>query len=85
MVLTVVSAAKAATWLCLPREKRGAFSMHNLILLCYNKTMAGTIFSNLALNMSSDKIKHFYNRCLNIGSVAAWFLTELLSHVTPLF
>jgi hypothetical protein len=71
MALSAVSVAKAATWLCLPEEKRGAFSMRNIKLRCYNKMMTETIFSNLALDLSCKKIKNLYNQCLNIGSLAA--------------
>ena len=71
MALSSVSVAKAATWLCLPAEKRGAFSMRNIKLLYYNKMITETIFSNLALDLSADKIKRLYNQCINIGSLAA--------------
>src|SRR4051812_46428100 len=71
MALSTVSVAKAATWLSLPKEKRGAFSLRNIKLLYYNKMMTETIFSNLALDLSCKKIKRLYNRCLNIGSLAA--------------
>jgi hypothetical protein len=71
MALSSVSAAKAATWLCLPEKKRGAFSMRNIKLLYYNKMITETIFSNLALDLSSNKIKRLYNQCLNIGNLAA--------------
>jgi len=71
MALSSVSVAKAATWLCLPAEKRGAFSMRNIKLLYYNKMITETIFSNLALDLSSNKIKRLYNKCINIGSLAA--------------
>jgi Transposase DDE domain len=71
MSLSAVSAAKAATWLSLPKEKREAFSMRNIKLLCYNKIVTETIFSNLALDLSRRKIKRLYNKCLNFGSLAA--------------
>ena len=71
MALSSVSAAKAATWLCLPQNKRGAFSMRNIKLLYYNKMMTETIFSNLALDLNCKKIKQLYNQCLNIGNLAA--------------
>jgi Transposase DDE domain len=71
MALSSVSAAKAASWLCLPKQKRGAFSMRNIKLLYYNKMITETIFSNLALDLNCKKIKQLYNQCLNIGSMAA--------------
>ena len=71
MALSSVSVAKAATWLSLPKEKRGAFSMRNIKLLYYNKMITETIFSNLALDLSCNKIKQLYHHCLNIGSLAA--------------
>lgn len=71
MALSSVSVAKAATWLRLPAEKRSAFSMRNIKLLYYNKMMTETIFANLALDLSCNKIKQLYHQCLNIGSLAA--------------
>lgn len=71
MSLSAVSIAKAGVWLKLPKEKRGAFSMRNIKLMYYNKLMTETIFSNLALDLSCNKIKQLYNQCLNIGALAA--------------
>ena len=47
MALSVVSVAKAALWLSLPKEKREAFSMRNIKLMYYNKIITERIFSNL--------------------------------------
>jgi Transposase DDE domain len=71
MAFSVVSVAKAATWLSMPKDKRGAFSMRNIKLLYYNKMITDVIFSNLALDLSADKFKHLYQQCLNIGTLAA--------------
>jgi hypothetical protein len=71
MALSVVSVAKAALWLSLPKEKREAFSMRNIKLMYYNKIITERIFSNLALDLNCKKIKRLYNQCLNIGALAA--------------
>ena len=71
MALSVVSVAKAALWLSLPKEKREAFSMRNIKLMYYNKIITERIFSNLALDLNCKKIKQLYNQCLNIGALAA--------------
>ena len=71
MALSVVSVAKAALWLSLPKEKREAFSMRNIKLMYYNKIITERIFSNLALDLNCKKIKRIYNQCLNIGALAA--------------
>jgi len=55
MALSAVSVAKAAVWLSLPKEKREAFSMRNIKLMFYNKTMTDKIFSNLALDLNYKK------------------------------
>jgi hypothetical protein len=59
MALSVVSVAKAALWLSLPKEKREAFSMRNIKLMYYNKIITERIFSNLALDLNCKKIKRF--------------------------
>lgn len=71
MAFTVVSIAKAATWLSIPKELREAFSMRNLKLLYYNKLLTERIFENLALDLNCKKIKRLYKQCLNIGQLAA--------------
>ncbi len=71
IALSAVSVAKAATWLCLPKEKREAFSMRNIKLMYYNKIMTERIFSNLALDLNCKKIKRLYFQCLDIGALAA--------------
>jgi hypothetical protein len=71
MALSAVSVAKAATWLSIPKKKRGAFSMRNIKLMYYNKIMTERIFSNLALDLNCKKIQRLYNQCLDIGRLAA--------------
>ncbi len=66
-----VSAATAAVWLSLPKEKREAFSMRNIKLMYYNKIITERIFSNLALDLNCKKIKRLYDQCLDIGTLAA--------------
>jgi hypothetical protein len=71
MAFSVVSIAKAATWLSIPKEQREAFSMRNLKLLYYNKLLTERIFENLALDLNCKKIKRLYRQCLDIGQLAA--------------
>jgi hypothetical protein len=77
MAFSAVSLAKAATWLSLPKDNRGAFSMRNIKLLHYNKMITDVIFSNLALDLSvrrilrTDKFNELYQQCLNVGALAA--------------
>ncbi len=71
IALSAVSVAKAATWLCLPKQKRESFSMRNIKLMYYNKIMTERIFSNLALDLNCKKIKRLYFQCLDIGALAA--------------
>lgn len=71
MAFSAVAVAKAATWLSMPKDNRGAFSMRNIKLLYYNKMITDVIFSNLALDLSADKFKELYQQCLNIGALAA--------------
>lgn len=71
MALLSVSVMKYQTWAKRPDKKEVAFSMRSLKTFCLNKYMTETIFSNLALDLSSRKIKRLYYQCLNIGSMAA--------------
>jgi len=71
MAFTVVSMAKAATWLALPIEKREAFSMRNLKVMYYNKFLTERIFANLDMDLNCQKIKSLYTQCLDIGVLAA--------------
>ena len=67
--LSTVSLAKAAYYLPLEKEKRGAFSMSDIKTLYANKIMADRIFSNLDLDMSCEKIKRIYRDALLFGSI----------------
>jgi len=71
MALNALSIAKAAVWLSLPKDKREAFSMRNIKWMHYNKIMTERIFSNLALDLTCEKIKRLYYKCLDIGRLAA--------------
>jgi len=66
-----VSAVKYQTWAKLPDKEQVPFSMRSIKTYCMTKYMTETIFSNLALDLSFNKIKRLYNQCLNIGSMAA--------------
>ena len=45
--------------------------MRSIKTYFYNKFLTKTIFSNLGLDMSCNKIKTLYSQCLNIGAMAA--------------
>jgi len=66
MALTTVSLAKAACWLCVPTQQRGAFSIRNFKLLFTNRLWTNRVFQNLALDLSFEKHQQAYQRCLNI-------------------
>ena len=71
MALSSVSLGKAVFYLSVPKHKREAFSMISIKLLYHNKLIADTIFSNLDIELSCEKIKSLYHRCLYIGTLAA--------------
>jgi hypothetical protein len=67
MALSAISVAKAAMWFSLPKENRGAFSMRNIKLLCYNKILVERIILKLDLDLNCEKIQNLYHECLDIG------------------
>ena len=69
IAMTVVSIAKAAYYLSVPKEQRGSFSMADIKMLHMNQLITKRIFCNLALDLSCRKIKRIYNQCLNFGRV----------------
>ena len=71
IALTVVSVAKAAYYLSVPKQQRGSFSMADIKMLHMNQLITERIFSNLGLDLSCKKIKRIYNRCLNFGRMRA--------------
>lgn len=71
VALTVVSIAKAAYWLPLPKEQRGSFSMADIKMMHMNQLITTRIFENLKLELNSRKIKHLYDECLNFGRLRA--------------
>ena len=71
IAMTVVSIAKAAYYLSVPREQRGSFSMADIKMMHMNQLITKRIFSNLALDLSCRKIKRIYNQCLNFGRLRA--------------
>lgn len=71
IVLTVVSIAKAAYYLSVPKEQRTSFSMADIKMLYMNQLITKRIFSNLAVDLSCRKIKRIYNQCLNFGRLRA--------------
>jgi hypothetical protein len=71
IAMTVVSVAKVAYYLSVPKEQRGSFSMADIKMLHMNQLITKRIFSNLALDLSCRKIKRIYNECLNFGRIRA--------------
>lgn len=71
IAMTVVSVAKAAYYLSVPREQRGSFSMADIKMMHMNQLITKRIFSNLDLDLSCRKIKRIYNQCLNFGRLRA--------------
>lgn len=71
IAMTVVSIAKAAYYLSIPREQRKGFSMADIKMLHMNQIITKRIFSNLAVDLSCRKIKHIYSQCLNFGRLRA--------------
>jgi len=69
--MTVVSVAKAASYLSVPLEQRTSFSMADIKMWHMNQLITKRIFSNLALDLSCKKIKRIYNECLNFGRLRA--------------
>ncbi|MBX9783649.1 MAG: hypothetical protein K2X48_10180 [Chitinophagaceae bacterium] len=71
IAMTVVSIAKAAYHLSVPKEQRGSFSMADIKMKYMNRLITKRIFLNLGLYMSCRKIKRIYNLCLNFGRLRA--------------
>ena len=71
IALTVVSVAKAAYYLSVPKQQRGSFSMADIKMWHMNQLITERIFSNLGLDLSCRKIKRIYNQCLNFGRIRA--------------
>lgn len=71
IALTVVSVAKAAYYLLLPKQQRESFSMADIKMLDINQLITKRIFSNLGLDLNGRKIKRIYNQCLNFGRIRA--------------
>jgi hypothetical protein len=70
IAMTVVSVVKAAYYLSKPEGQRGSFSMMDIKMLHMNQLITERIFSNLALDLSSRKIRRIYRQCLNFGRLA---------------
>jgi hypothetical protein len=69
--LTNIGIAKAEYYLSIPAEERKGFTLENIKRLQYNKLITDSIFSNLDLDLSCEKIKALYDKCINIGRMAA--------------
>lgn len=72
MAMLTVSVAKYELWAKQQtKEENNPFSIRSIKTWCMNKYMTETIFSNLGLDLTCNKIKELYYKCLNIGSMAA--------------
>ena len=71
LALTSVGIAKAAYWLWLPVEQRGAFSMRNVQVLFNCRLFTDRVFASLGLDPSLKKYQAAYNNCVNIDDLAA--------------
>ena len=72
MTMSVVSIMKGFVWRVQRRtDKEAAFSMQAIELVMINKMLTESIFSNLDLDLSLNKIKRLYNQCLSFGIQAA--------------
>lgn len=69
--LMTVSLMKFTCWASLPNKDQVPFSMRSIRTWFYNKYLTETIFSNLGIELSCNKIRKLYTKCLNIGSMAA--------------
>lgn len=69
--LSAVSIAKAAYYLPIPKEGRGAFSMSDIKTMHLNKIMADRIFENLKIDMSCKKSRKVYCDALWFGKIAS--------------
>ncbi|TWF34915.1 hypothetical protein FHW36_110115 [Chitinophaga polysaccharea] len=66
-----VSLMKLTCWAGLPEKEHTPFSIRSIKTSFYNTFLTETIFSNLGLELSCNKIKRLYSKCFNIGAMAA--------------
>lgn len=72
IAMSTVSIMKGFVWRQQRRsDKEAAFSMQAIKSVMINKMLTESIFSNLALDLSSKKIKRLYDQCLAFGIQAA--------------
>jgi hypothetical protein len=64
--LTMVSIAKSAYHLSIPKDERDSFSMADIKMYYMNRLITNTIFSNLEIDLSCEKIKKIYTKCLEL-------------------
>jgi hypothetical protein len=69
--LTMVSLAKSAHHLSIPKDERGSFSMADIKMYYMNRLITNRIFSNLQIDLTCKKIKRIYAECLNFGRLRA--------------
>lgn len=69
--LTTVSLAKAAYYLPVPKDKRGAFSMSDIKAFHHNKFIVERIFSMLEIDMTNKKMSKVYRQALFYGRKVA--------------
>jgi len=69
--LMAVSLMKYTCWATQENKSQIPFSMRSIKTWYYNKYITETIFSNLGIDISCRKIRKIYNKCLEIGAMAA--------------
>lgn len=69
--LTSINIAKAKTWLSIPKEKRGAFSMNDIKTMNHNMLLTYRFFDVFGINPYSAKNKKRLDKLLYFGTIAA--------------
>ncbi|MGS2763164.1 transposase [Sinomicrobium sp. M5D2P9] len=71
MALTATNLAKAAHWLNIPKEQRGAFSMTDIKTMNHNALLMNRFFSTFGINPHLNKNQKYINELLLYGTIAA--------------
>lgn len=71
MALTVTNVAKAAHWLDIPKEQRGAFSMADIKTMNHNALLMDRFFSTFGVNPNLRKNQKLVKELLLYGTIAA--------------
>ncbi len=71
MALSAVNIAKAANWLTIPKEERGAFSMADIKTMNHNALILETIFNKFGINPDLPKNQKHVKELILYGTKAA--------------